>query len=162
MFRCVLRPVVIVLAVLPLMAFRMPSATESREELLYDVRGAFVTAKPAVPQGLVIATDLLVDEAVRATVRKTMLPRTIISVRIDQISQMPLMIGSRHEAKVTVKVIAVASGDPVAEGSFTASVFLLDSAKADLALAEKVADGITSEFRLDGKKRPVIASALLP
>ena len=67
------------------MAFRMPAASESPENLLYDVRGAFVTARPTVPQEQVITTDMLVDEAVRATVRKTMLPRSIISVGIDQI-----------------------------------------------------------------------------
>ncbi|AXV15623.1 hypothetical protein CYG48_07900 [Neorhizobium sp. SOG26] len=162
MFRCVSRPVLVALTVLPLMAFRMPAASESLESLLYDVRGVFVTARPTVPQELVIATDMLVDEAVRATVRKTMLPRTIISVRIDQISRLPLMIGSRHEAKVTVKVIAVASGDPIAEGSFKTSVFLLDNAGADRALAQRIADRITTEFRLDGPGRPAIVNALFP
>ncbi|WP_117191077.1 hypothetical protein [Rhizobium terrae] len=163
MFRCVLRFVLILLAVLPLTAFRMPAGNEAREKLLYDVRGAFVTARPTVPQGLVIATDMLVDEAIRSTVRKTMLPRTIISVRIEETSHMPLMIGSRHEARVTVKAISVSTGEPIAEGTFRTSLFLLDGGEADKALAERIADRITSEFRLDGQGgRPAIASALFP
>jgi hypothetical protein len=152
----------LLLVAFPLTAFRMPSADEARDNLLYDVRGAFVTARPNVPQGLVIATDMLVDEAIRATVRSTILPRTIIAVRIDETSQVPLVVGSRHEAKVTVQAISVASGDPIAEGSFRTSIFLIHGEEADKALAEQIADKIAGEFRLKGGGRPALASALFP
>lgn len=162
MVRRVFRLAFIVLAALPLMAFRMPDSGEAREKLLYDVRGAFVTARPGVPRALVIATDMLVDEAIRATVRATMLPRTIIAVRIDRASHMPLLIGSRHEATVTVQAISVSSGEPIAEGTFKTSVFLLDAEAADRQLAERITDRIAGEFRLDGPRRPAIANALFP
>ncbi|MFB9953222.1 hypothetical protein ACFFP0_30670 [Rhizobium puerariae] len=162
MVRHLSRLALIVLTTLPLMAFRMPAAEEVREKLLYDVRGAFVTARPSVSQGLVIATDMLVDEAIRSTVRSTMLPRTIISVRIDETSQTPLIVGSRHGAKVTVKVISLASGEPIAEGAFKASIFLLDGGEANKELAEEIADRIAGEFRLNGAPRPTVASALFP
>lgn len=160
MVRRAFRLAFILLMALPLAAFRMPAADEAREKLLYDVRGAFVTARPDVPKELVIATDMLVDEAIRSTVRTTMLPRTIIAVRIDKASHVPLLIGSRHEAVVTVQAISVASGEPVAEGTFKASIFLLDAQGADRQLAERIADRIAGEFRLDGQRRPAIASAL--
>jgi len=161
MFRRLVSIALIVLASLPLMAFRMPAASESGDKMLYDVRGAFVTARPNVPQGLVIQIDLLMDVAIRSTVRQKLLPRTILSVRIEETSHTPLMIGSRHQAKVTVKAISVASGEPIAQGTFSTSVFLLNGEEADKGLAEKIADKISSEFRLqDG--RPTIASALFP
>ncbi|MBW6424715.1 hypothetical protein KX729_24995 [Rhizobium sp. XQZ8] len=161
MLRRVVSIAIILLAALPLMAFRMPAASESGEKMLYDVRGAFVTARPDVPQGLVIQIDLLMDVAIRSTVRQKLLPRAILSVRIEETSHTPLMIGSRHAAKVTVKAISVSSGEPIAEGTFRTSVFLLNGEEADKGLAEKVADRISSEFRLlDG--RPTIASALFP
>jgi hypothetical protein len=161
MFRRLASIAVIVLATLPLMAFRMPEATDAGEKMLYDVRGAFVTARPSVPQGLVIAIDLLMDESIRSTVRSTLLPRTILSVRIEETSHSRLMIGNRHEARVTVKAISVASGEPLAEGTFITSVFMLNSGGPDRELAQKIAERIASEFRLqDG--RPTIASALFP
>jgi len=160
MVRRVFRLAFILLAALPLTAFRMPDANETREKLLYDVRGAFVTARPDVPKELVIATDMLVDEAIRATVRSTMLPRTIIAVRIDKASHMPFLIGSRHEATVTVQAISVSSGEPIAEGTFKTSIFLLNGQEADRELAGRIADRIAGEFRLDGQHRPAIANAL--
>lgn len=162
MLRHASRFALIIFAALPLMAFRMPTEDEKREKLLYDVRGAFVTARPDVPQGLVIATDMLIDEAIRTTVRSVILPRTIISVRIDAASHIPLLIGSRHEAKVTVRAISVVSGEPIAEGVFKTSIFLLDTKEADKELAGRIAERIAGEFKLDGGQRPAIASALFP
>jgi hypothetical protein len=162
MFRRLSRFALIVLAALPLTAFRMPAGHETREQFLYDVRGAFVTARGNVPQGLVIAIDMLVDEAIRATSRSTMLPRTIIAIRIEKTSQVPQLIGSRHEAKVAVQVISVSSGEAIAEGNFETSIFLLEAGDGNTALAEKIADRIAAEFRLKGDGRPAIASALFP
>jgi hypothetical protein len=162
MFRRLSRFALIVLTALPLTAFRMPAGHEKREQLLYDVRGAFVTARGNVPQGLVIATDMLVDEAIRGTTRASMLPRTIIAIRIEKASRIPQLIGSRHEAKVTVQVISVSSGEAIAEGGFETSVFLLEAGEADTVLAGKIADRIAQEFRLKGDGRPAIASALFP
>lgn len=150
----------LVLVVLPLMAFRMPSSREVSERLLYDVRGAFVTAKPDVPKALVAAVDSMVDTAIQSTVRSTVLPRTIIAIRIEETSSVPMLIGVRHIAKVTVQAVSVASGEPVAEGSFTASIYLFDEKTADQELALKVVNRISSEFRLDDRRHGSLASAL--
>lgn len=150
----------LVLTVLPLMAFRMPSSREVSERLLYDVRGAFVTAKPDVPKTLVTAVDSLVESAIQSTTRSTVLPRTIIAIRIEETSSVPMLIGVRHIAKVTVQAVSVTSGEPVAEGTFTASIYLFDEKVADQELALKVVNRISSEFRLDDRRRSSLASAL--
>ncbi len=153
------RILAILLSIAPLAAFRMPAADEAREKLVYDVRGAFVTAPAEVPQGLVLATDMLVDASIRATVRSTMVPRTIISVRIEETSEVAFLIGSRHLARVTVKAISVATGDAVAEGTFTASVFLLSQDDPDRQLAKDIADRIATAFRLSVGSPAALASA---
>lgn len=145
---------------LPLTGFRMPSRSEAKERLLYDVRGAFVTARAEVSQSLVLATDTLVDDAIRSTLRSTMLPRTIIVVRIDRAARVPLLLGARHEATVTVQAVAVGTGEPVAEGRFETSVYLLQSDGADQLLAQKIAERIASEFRLDAPRHRALVSAL--
>lgn len=163
MFLRALRIIVILSAILPLAGFRMPADRQVSDDLVYDVRGAFVTARADVEKGLINAINVLVDEAVRATVRSTMLPRAILSVRIEKMSRTSLVIGSRYEARVTVKAISVESGEPVAEGTFVTSVFRLDSRNADWALAERIAGRIINEFRLERQgARPTIASALFP
>ncbi|TDK38665.1 hypothetical protein E2F50_00460 [Rhizobium deserti] len=159
MLRRSLRNALILFFVLPLAAFRMPSSDGSRQGLIYDVRGAFVTAKPDVPRALVTEVDSLVDVAVRATIRSSILPRTILCVRLSNVSGTAVLFGMRHSAKVTVQAVSVASGEPVAEGSFTTSVFVFDRTAADRALAEKVAARIAGEFRLDAGAHGSLASA---
>jgi hypothetical protein len=160
MFRHYLNLALIVAVSLPLTGFRMPSKSEAKNRLLYDVRGAFVTARGEVSQALVMTTDTLVDEAIRATLRSTMLPRTIIVVRIDKAARVPLLLGARHEASVTVQAVAVGTGEPIAEGHFDASVYLLQNDGADQVLAQKIAERIASEFRLDAPRHRAIVSAL--
>lgn len=153
---------VVFCSALSLMSFRMPETSKVADKLLYDVRGAFVTARPNVSQSLVIATDMLVDEAIRSTVRSKMLPRTIISVRIESTSRKNVLFGNRHEAEVSVKAIAVSNGEAIAQGKFTTSVFLMDGKDVERELAQRIADRIASEFRLEGPRRASIASALFP
>jgi hypothetical protein len=159
MFRRSLRNALILSFILPLAAFRMPSSDQNRQGLIYDVRGAFVTAKADVPQALVTEVDSLVDVAIRATLRSSILPRTILSVRISDVSGTSVLFGTRHSAKVTVQAISVASGEPVAEGSFTTSVFMFDPHGADRALAEKVAERVAGEFHLDTGAHGSLANA---
>jgi hypothetical protein len=159
MLRRSLRNALILFFVLPLAAFRMPSSDQNRQGLIYDVRGAFVTARPDVPRTLVTEVDSLVDVAIRATMRSSILPRTILSVRISEVSGTQVLFGMRQSAKVTVQAISVASGEAVAEGSFTTSVFVFNDHDADRALAEKVAARIAGEFRLDAGAHGTLASA---
>ena len=161
MFLRLLRIVFAPLAVLLLASFRMPAAEQISEQLLYDVRGAFVTARPDVSRDLIAQTDILVDAAIRATSRSLLLPRTILTVRIGETTRSPLLFGNRYSATVLVKAIAVGSGEPVAEGGFEASVLTFGRDSADAPLAEKIAERIASEFRLDAPRRGAVVTALV-
>ncbi|MFN7102563.1 MAG: hypothetical protein ACK4N1_08040, partial [Pseudorhizobium sp.] len=122
-----LYPFVVLMAVLPLlMSFRLETAARVPETLLYDVRGAFVAARPDVPSVLVAETDRLVNEAIVSTFRQRVLPRTILTLRIEQHSKLPVLLGGKREATVAVKAIAVANGEVIAEGTFSVSVYSLN------------------------------------
>lgn len=155
-----LRIVLASLAVILLAGFRMPATDEASERLLYDVRGAFVTAQPDVSRELIARTDFLVDTAIRSTSRSMLLPRTILTVRIGDTKRAPLLFGVRHSANVTVKVISVGSGEPVAEGSFETSVLTFGKDASDSPLAEKIATRIASEFRLGKPQGAAMVTAL--
>lgn len=150
---------IVPLTVLMLTGFRMPVPGEVSERLLYDVRGAFVTAQPDVSRDLIARTDLLVDTAIQATNRTTMLPRTILTVRIDEVKPSQFLFGYRYQATVTVKAISVTSGDPVAEGSFQESSLAFGAQGAVDSLANKIADRIASEFRLASPQRTTAITA---
>ncbi len=152
---------VLPLAMLMLTGFRMPDANEDVERLLYDVRGAFVTAQPDISRELITQTDLMVDAAIQATSRSIMLPRTILTVRISRTARLPVLFGNRSTASVTVKVVSVGSGEPVAEGSFDVSALTFGKANADALLAEKIADRIADEFRLQMPRRRAVVTALV-
>jgi hypothetical protein len=148
------------LAMLVLTGFRMPAAQSSDGELLYDVRGAFVTAQPDVPSELIAWTDSLVDTSIQATTRSFMLPRAILTVRIGEARHMPVLMGNRYTATVTISVISVLSGEPVAEGAFSTSILRLGKEGAERVLAEKIAARIATEFRLEEPRRSAALTAL--
>lgn len=160
MFLKSVRIIAIPLAVLMLAGFRMPAAEEQAERMLYDVRGAFVTAQPDVPRDLITGTDILVDSAIRATSRSMMLPRTILTVRLSDTRRSPVLFGHRYSARVMVKVISVGSGEPVAEGEFETSVMSFGKEPADSPLAEKIATRIASEFQLGRPHRAALLTSL--
>jgi len=154
-----LRLAVVSLTVLTLGGFRMPVDGNGSDRLLYDVRGAFVTAHPDVSRDLITRTDLLVDTAIRATNRPVMLPRTILTVRIGEARSSELLFGHRYSATVTVKAISVSSGDPVAEGTFEETSLAFGQRGAVDALAEKIAARIASEFKLANPRRSAVVTA---
>jgi hypothetical protein len=156
-----LRFLLVLLAWLMLAGFRMPAADHDPDGLLYDVRGALVTAQPDVSHVLISQTDTLVDAAIRATSRPVMLPRTILTVRIAETDQQPTLFGSRASATVDVKAISVSSGEPVAEGTFVISVRTMRRDGADAALAQKIAQRIAAEFQLDGQGHGSVVTALV-
>ncbi len=156
----VLRITLLLAASISATGFRMPVKSDSVGKPIYDVRGAFVTARPDISPSLVTATDLLVDRAIRSTLRPILLPRTIIVIRIDHASKVPLLIGSRQEARVTVQAVSVGDGEPIAEGSFVAAIYQFGKEGGDEALAAKIADRVASEFKLDGSRHPTLATAL--
>lgn len=155
------RIAVISLALVLLTGFRMPAKEEPSEGLLYDVRGAFVTARPDVSGELITQTDILIDSAIQSTSRSFILPRAILTVRISEAKQAPALFGMRHSAVVTVKAISVGSGDAVAEGSFEASVVRFGKEGADAYLAERIAERISAEFQLVAPRRRAAMTAFV-
>lgn len=143
-------------------SFRMPADEKQAEALLYDVRAAFVSARADVSPNLLSATDRLVDEAIRATFRQEALPRTILTIRITDTGYLPLIIGARFRARVTVEAVSVVTGEKVAAGSFAVSAFALDSAQADRRLAERIAERVAQDFRLQDTVPSTLATALFP
>lgn len=154
------RVVVASLAFVLLTGFRMPEKENAAERMLYDVRGAFVTAQPDVPPDLIAWTDSLVDASIQATTRSFMLPRTILTVRIGEAKRTPALLGTRYSASVTVKAVSVGSGEPIAEGSFEMSVLRFVAEGGNRVLAEKIADRIASEFQLKDPRRSAVLTAL--
>jgi hypothetical protein len=148
------------LAVVLLTGFRMPAKEDAAERMLYDVRGAFVTAQPDISPELIAWTDSLVDASIQATTRSFMLPRTILTVKIGEAKRRPALLGTRYSASVTVKAISVGSGEAIAEGSFETSVLRFGKDGAEKVLAEKIADRIASEFHLKDPRRSAILTAL--
>jgi hypothetical protein len=162
MFRSACRLFILSCAALSLMSFSMKTAETTRSSgPIYDVRGAFVAARPDIPAGLVAGTDARVDAAIRATVRSMSVPRAILTVRITRAGGLPILFGRRHEAKVTVDATSVSSGERIASTTFTASVIVFgkDDPGED-ALAAKIADRVAAEFKLGGGRPTTIASAL--
>jgi hypothetical protein len=159
MFRVCLRLALVLAATLPLMAFRMPTSDSGLPKLLYDVRGAVVMGDDqSIPKALVTSADRQIDHAIRQTMRSLVLPRTIISVRIGKIAEVPLLIGTRYVTTINVQAISVDSGEPIAEGSFKASAFLFSSEAAEAVLATRISERIANEFRL-GQRQDVLATA---
>ncbi|TNM62132.1 hypothetical protein [Aliirhizobium smilacinae] len=153
------RIAILPLTMLMLTGFRMPVNGDVSEHMLYDIRGAFVTAQPDVSRDLITRTDLLIDTAIQATTRSIILPRTILTVRIGEARPSPVLFGYRYSARVTVKAVSVTSGEPVAEGSFEATSFAFAEQGAADSLAEKIASQIASEFRLTNPHRATTITA---
>ena len=160
MLRRLLLPCALI-AVLPLLvSFRLQPAPAGHEALLYDVRAAFVAARSDVPAVLVTETDRLVNEAILSTIRHRILPRTILTIRIDRLASPPTLVGGKREVRVSVEAVAVGNGEVIAKGSFEMSVFSLRREAVDLLLAERISARISSEFRLAGERRSTLATAL--
>jgi hypothetical protein len=151
------------ITVLPLLvSFRLQSASSGSEALLYDVRGAFVAARSHVPAVLVTETDRLVNEAILSTVRERVLPRTILTIRIDRLASPPTILGGKREVTVSVEAVSLGNGEVIAEESFDMSVFSLRRDSVDLLLAKRISARVVSEFRLAGERRSTLATALFP
>lgn len=152
------------LAWLILSSFRIgPHANNAQDmPLLYDVRGAFVSATPTIPAGIVKDVDKRLGIAIRATFRKTLLPRAILTVRLVEIRRDKVLIGATASARVAVEATAVGNGEKIAVGDFTVTAYSLQPQSAEALLAKRIADRVASEFRLDESTPSTLATALFP
>jgi hypothetical protein len=147
MSRLPLRSGLVAFAGFWLMSFSIGPVT-SPPRLYYDVRDAFVAARPDISPALMLGIDRQVGDAIEATDRPLVLPRVVLTVRLDRVERTDFLLGTRHTADVTVKAASVATGEVVAAAVFDASAFALDAAVADAMLADRISQRIRREFRL--------------
>lgn len=162
MFRLIPRITILIPAFVILMSFRFQPVSDQAEILLYDVRGAYVASRTSASPAFVADLDRLVNARIDATTRQIVLPRTVLTVRIDSMSKAARIIGFRQDVGVTVEAVAVGSGDVIARGSFKSSVFSFDAGDAEKLLAAKVSARIAEEFRLGKIRQTTLATALFP
>lgn len=151
---------IIMLAALALMSFRLTPEAVEGDRLLYDVRGAFVAARPDVSPELMQSIHYQISNAIQATTRDMMRPRVVLTIRLVSVTKSAIMFGERASARVIVRAAAVQTGEVVAETKFTATIVGIDKAAIEQELASGIVDRVVSEFRLD--QASPLATALFP
>ncbi len=122
-------------------------------QLYYDVRAVVVMAGPNVPLDLVRGLERRMSDAVAVTVRSEVLPRVIVTVRMDSIATSIGLDKNKNEVIVKVSAASVENGAVVAEGEFKV---MTETGSANLAaesLAEETAARLRDMFHL---QRPAI------
>ncbi len=153
---------IFVLACVMLMSFRLePQATDANR-LLYDVRGAFVAARPDVAPGLMQSIHAQMQNAIKTTARGEVRPRVVLTIRLASVTRAAFFFGERASAKVIVRAAAVTTGEVIAEARFTATVVSFDSQSIEQELAYGVAERVIREFRLGRPGPTTLATALFP
>ncbi len=151
---------IIMLASLALMSFRLEPKAGEGERLLYDVRGAFVAARPDISPELMQSIHYQMSNAIKSTTRDKTRPRVVLTIRLISVDRGSFMFGERASARVVVRAAAVQTGEVVAETKFTATIIGIDKAAIDHELATGIVDRVLTEFRLD--RASPLATALFP
>ncbi|MES5096920.1 hypothetical protein ABUK73_01685 [Agrobacterium sp. BA1120] len=151
---------IILLASLALMSFRLEPETSDGERLLYDVRGAFVAARPDISAELMQSIQYQMSNAIKSTTRDRTRPRVVLTIRLISVTKGSFIFGERASARVVVRAAAVQTGEVVAESAFTANILGIDKSAIEQELAYGIAERVIAEFRLN---RPAsLATALFP
>lgn len=160
MFQPLKRFGMIALACLALMSFRLGPETADGDRLIYDVRSAFVAARPDISPDLMQSIHYQVSNAITATTRGKIRPRVVLTIRLVSVAKSSLLIGERASARVIVRAAAVQTGEVIAEAKFTATVVGLDKSSMERDLASGIAERVISEFRLNNPSPSTLATAL--
>jgi len=153
---------ILVLACFTLMSFRLEPEATNTDRLLYDVRGAFVAARPDVAPALMQSIHAQVQNAIKTTARGEIRPRVVLTIRLASVTRGPFLFGERASARVIVRAAAVATGEVIAEAKFTATVVSFDNQSIEQELAYGVAERVIREFRLSRPGPTTLATALFP
>lgn len=153
---------IVVLAGFMLMSFRLEPEAINADRLLYDVRGAFVAARPDVAPALMQSIHEQVQNAIRTTARGETRPRVVLTIRLASVTHGSFLFGERASARVIVRAAAVATGEVIAEAKFTATVVSFDNQFIEQELAYGVAERVIREFRLSRPGTTTLATALFP
>jgi len=117
-------------------------------QFYYDVRAAVVMAGPDVPLPLVQGVERRVSDAVAATVRTEVLPRVVLTVRLDNVATSIGLDKNKNEVEVKVTAASVDTGAVVSEGDFKVLTETTAPSLAAESLAEEVAARVRSLFWL--------------
>lgn len=150
------------IACLALMSFRIGSAPEEHDPLLYDVRNAFVTSRSDIPADVMQRVHHRVSHAIQTVTRNKLRPRVILAIRLAPIEHGKFLFGETASSVVYVRATAVASGDVVAEARFKLTSIGWSRVATLEKLGEGIAQQIISEFRLTPEERSPLLSALAP
>lgn len=153
---------IVVLACFTLMSFRLEPEATNADRLLYDVRGAFVAARPDVAPALMQSIHAQLQNAIKTTARGEIRPRVVLTIRLASVTRGPFLFGERASARVIVRAAAVATGEVIAEAKFTATVVSFDNQSIEQDLAYGVAERVIREFRLSRPGSTTLATALFP
>lgn len=131
--------------------------------MIYDVRGAFVAARPDAPPDLMQSIQYRVSNAIDRTVRDRVLTRVVLTIRLLSVNRDAFLIGQKASVRVEVKAAAVGTGEVIAKARFTATVLGLETSSVDRDLADGIAERVMSEFQLGGgEPSSTLATALFP
>lgn len=128
------------------------SATKP-EAPVYDVRNAVVLSGPNMPAELLSGINDRVNAAINATVRDTVLPRVVLTIRVVSIQKGLGFQKDRNVAKISIDAASVEDGSVIAVSAFDVTSIAADPKLADEILAEDVAARIRSVFSLSGRGR---------
>ena len=120
---------------------------------LYDVRSAVVLSGPNMPAELLSGINDRVNAAINATVRDTVLPRVVLTIRVISIQKGLGFQKDRNVAKISVDAASVEDGSVIAVSAFDVTSMAADPKLADEIIAEDVAARIRSVFSLSGRSR---------
>ncbi|MBX4984404.1 hypothetical protein [Rhizobium lentis] len=123
------------------------------EAPLYDVRSAVVLSGPNIPGVLLAGISDRVNAAINATVRDTVLPRVVLTIRVVSVEKGLGFQKDRNVAKISVDAASVEDGSVIAVSAFDVTSIAADPKLADDIIAEDVAARIRSVFSLSGRSR---------
>ncbi|SCB56566.1 hypothetical protein GA0061105_101397 [Rhizobium aethiopicum] len=123
------------------------------EAPLYDVRSAVVLSGPNIPAELLAGVNDRVNAAINATMRDTVLPRVVLTIRVVSIQKGLGFQKDRNVAKISVDAASVEDGSVIAVSAFDVTSMAADPKLADDIMAEDVAARIRSVFSLSGRSR---------
>jgi len=118
------------------------------KKFYYDIRAVTVLAGPKVPVALIEGVERRLSAAVDATVRSEVLPRVILTVRVESMAGQLGLDKQHNEALVQVSAASVETGEVVAKGEFKVLTITNDPGLGPESLAEEISARIRSLFYL--------------
>ncbi len=117
------------------------------ERPLYDVRRAVVTANADVPPAVITGVQRRIDQAIAMTSRPVALPRVVMDIRIDNVTQGKGLDGGQTEAALSITLVDATEGTAFLVTKMPVYSYSLDKAAVDEALARPSRHASASPIR---------------